>query len=140
MADFNYKGIKKLKFDPKKLKRFLKQNLTGTEIATKLEISEATLYRYLRYLKQLEPLAKMATGTEATDLAILGARARHELTERMSNLSDTALISLMDKAFKQNRLLSGKSTENVAVLTKIIDQAHANIRKKYAKNPGVDNG
>lgn len=133
MGDYRYKGLKKLKFNPKKLKSLLKLKLTGVEISKRLDISEATLYRYLNYLKLQEPKIKEIDRVELTDLTLLGAKARMKLAERIEDMKPIELIALVDRSFQQRRLLQGKSTANVSVLSKIIQEAHKNVGKNLSQ-------
>ncbi len=133
MADYQYKGKKKLKINPKKLKSLLKLKLTGTEIAKRLDVSEATLYRHLRYLKQQASQVKVIDNTEITDLALLGAKARYKLSEKIETMKPIELIALIDRTFQQRRLLQGKSTANVSVLANIIAEAHKQLKAENLK-------
>lgn len=130
MSDYQYKGVKKLKFNPKKLKKLLKLKLTGTEVAERMDISESTLYRYLKYLRTQESKTKEIDSTEITDLALLGAKARMQLSEKIESMKPIELIALIDRTFQQRRLLQGKSTANVSVLANIIAEAHKRIKEK----------
>jgi predicted transcriptional regulator len=133
MADFKYKGKKKLKFDPKKLKSLLAKNLTGKEVAKLVGISEATLYRYTKHLKENKELVGHVADSELTDLTLLGAKARMRLEEKIMTMNPIELIALMDRSFQQRRLLEGKSTQNVSILTSIINEAHEQLKSKLGK-------
>lgn len=133
MPDYQYKGIKKLKFDPKKLKRLLKLKISGKEVAERLDVSEATLYRYLNYLKKQILITKEIDSTEITSLALLGAKARQKLSSIVETMKPIELIALVDRTFQQRRLLQGKSTANVSVLANIISEAHKQIKTENLK-------
>lgn len=133
MADYIYKGVRKLKFDPKKLKRLLKLNLSGKETAKRMSICEATLYRYLVYLKRQELVVKDIDSTELIDLTLLGAKARKKLSEKIEDMKPIELIALVDRTFQQKRLMQGKSTANVSVLANIIAEANKNIKEKLSR-------
>lgn len=133
MADYDYKGVRKLKINPKKLKSLLKLKLTGKEITKRLGVSEATLYRHLRYLKRQAVIVKDIDNTELIDLTLLGAKARKKLSEKIEDMKPIELIALVDRTFQQKRLMQGKSTGNIAVLTSIILEAHKRVKKENLK-------
>ncbi len=130
MPDFKYTAKSRIKFNPKRLKELLVKNLSGQEISKELNISEATLYRYLNYLNLQKPKIKLIGETEITDLALLGAKARMELSTRIETMTPIELIALVDRTFQQRRLLEGKSTENIALLSAIVSEAHTQIRNR----------
>lgn len=133
MADYKYKGVKTLKFNTKKLKRLLKLKIPGTEVAERVGISEATLYRYLNFLKTQSSKITEIDNTEIIDLALLGARARMRLAQRIETMNPIELTAVMDRTFQQRRLLQGKSTANVSVLADIIFEAHKQIKTENLK-------
>jgi len=61
---------------------------------------------------------------EIWDLTVLNVRAKDRLHDLAATMNPIESIALMDRSFQQLRLLEGKSTANVATLTKIIMEAH----------------
>lgn len=61
---------------------------------------------------------------EILDLTVLGVRAKMRLHDLAPTMNPIEAIALMDRSFQQRRLLEGKSTANIATLTKIVEEAH----------------
>lgn len=64
---------------------------------------------------------------EILDLTILNVKAKNRLHDLAPRANMIESIALMDRTFQQLRLLEGKSTQNIATLTKIVEEAHAAI-------------
>jgi len=78
-------------------------------------------------------IVKEVEDTEVVDLSLLGAKARAKLTELIGTMKPIELIALIDRTFQQRRLLQGKSTENVSVLSAIITKSHEQLKASLKK-------
>jgi len=109
---------------------------SATAIGKKLGKSHTTIGKYLRSDVFTDPgmkdLVERLREKELEDLHLLGAKGRQRLHELLDegNSQMIPTIALVDRTFQQRRLLEGKSTANIASLTKIIEAAH-----KPSKNP-----
>jgi hypothetical protein len=97
--------------------------ITGRARNTIANVLNSQVYKDPHFEKKIELIKEK----ELLDLYQIGGRARHHLTNLLEAGSLTPLetIAAMDRSFQQRRLLEGKSTENIASLTKIIEAAHA---------------
>lgn len=112
-------------FDTDAFKALVKQGLKQNKIAKVLSISEGTVSLYI---KQLALEAKECQRIRAYDkeaLILLSFKAK----ERINHLLDTGqlnardCIKLLGVTFEQLRLIEGKSSSNIEVLTRIIQTA-----------------
>ena len=62
---------------------------------------------------------------EILDLTVLNVEAKQRLHEIVPKANVIEALAVVDRTFQQIRLLEGKSTQNIATLTKIIQEAHA---------------
>lgn len=119
---------------------------TPFKIAQILGRSRNTIAKYLSSElfrdPDFEKKVELIKEREVLDLYSLGAKARLHLDDMITKgaLSPLESIALMDRSFQQRRLLEGRSTENVASLTKIIQAAHENVlpKKEIENAPDSD--
>lgn len=123
--DRAYKFKRKYKFNPKVVNSLIKQGHTQRETAKVVGVSEATICLYLKGLEEQKGLQRRADKLQKQDIKRLGLKARVRLNDRIDQdqLTNIELIALMDRAFGQQRLLEGKSTQIVDGLTAIVRKA-----------------
>jgi hypothetical protein len=114
-----------------RMKALQKLGYTDYRISKIVGRSRVTIAKYLQSEiftdPQFEKKVEQIKEKEMLDLYSLGGKARMHLHNMIEQGSLTPLesIALMDRSFQQRRLLEGKSTENIASLTRIIEAAHA---------------
>lgn len=115
-------GTKPTKREIAKMKVLSDIGLSPKAISKKLSRSHHTIGKYLKDAEALnDPIVKQLIEkireTEASDLYLLGAKARHRLHELLdegkSRIIETT--ALLDRSFQQRRLLEGQSTENIDI-------------------------
>ena len=98
-----------------------------TAIATRLGKSHNTVRKYLDSEVFNDPsigrLVERIKEKELEDLYLLGAKGRKRLHELVDagNSKMIESIALVDRVFQQRRLLEGRSTQNIASLSKLIE-------------------
>ena len=70
---------------------------------------------------------------EILDLTVLNVEAKRRLHKIVPRANVIESLAVMDRTFQQIRLLEGKSTQNIATLTKIIQEAHNNEHGPYKR-------
>ena len=103
-------------------------------IANRLGMSANTVDKYLESREaytdpKMEQKIAAIKEKEIWDLTVLNVRAKDRLHDLAATMNPIESIALMDRTFQQLRLLEGKSTANVATLTKIIQEAHEDEEK-----------
>lgn len=101
-------------------------------IAKRTGCSPETINKYLEQAEAYsdpEMAAKIEKikEKEILDLTILNVEAKQRLHQLAPTMNSIEAIALMDRTFQQRRLLEGKSTANIATLTKIIEEAHGDF-------------
>jgi len=104
---------------------------TANAIGKKTERDPKTIRKYLADLKVykdpiIKELIEKIRETEVSDLFLLGAKARRNLHTLLDGgkMGPIENVATMDRAFQQRRLLEGRSTENIGMLSRIIERAH----------------
>lgn len=97
-----------------------------TAIARRMGRSHNTIRKYLRSEVFTDPAISQMVAQikekEIADLYVIGGKARqriHELLDQ-GKMRPIEAVATMDRAFQQRRLLEGRSTENLAVLSQIV--------------------
>ena len=107
------------------------EKLTGHSHNTiKKYLEDQEAYNDPKMIQKIEIIKEK----EILDLTVLnvGAKKRlHEITPRANMIE---CIALMDRSFQQRRLIEGKSTANIATLTKIIEEAHGGDNAPYPRD------
>ena len=105
--------------------------VSPTAISEKMGRSHNTVLKYLSsevyYDPAIAEMVEKIKQKELEDLYLLGAKGRqrlHELIER-GDSQMIPTIALVDRVFQQRRLLEGQSTQNIATLSKLVDEAQA---------------
>ncbi len=134
------RGKKPNKKELARMKAMNDLGVSPTAIAVRMGKSDNTIIRYLKSEVFTDPdismMVEKIKEKEIEDLYLLGAKARmnlHDLAEE-GEMRPIENIALMDRSFQQRRLLEGKSTSNIASLSRIIEGAH--VKKGSSK---VDN-
>lgn len=113
----------------KELARFKVMNdlgLTPNAIAKRTGRDPKTIRKYLISDAYADPdIGRMVDAIkekEVADLYLLGAKARSRLHEHLDGGQTKVIetVALMDRAFQQRRLLEGQSTENIAMVRRMI--------------------
>ena len=99
------------------------------QIEKETGISHSTVAKYLRTQEaysnpKMKQMVAQIKEHEILDLTVLNVRAKERLHKIAARLNPIEAIALMDRTFQQLRLLEGKSTANIASLSKIIQEAH----------------
>jgi hypothetical protein len=122
-------GKKPTKKELAEIKVMAELGESPTSIANRIGRSHNTVLRYLRSEVYNDPaisqLVDRIRNAELADLYLLGAKGRHRLHE-LVDAGETKMIetiALVDRTFQQRRLLEGNSTQNIAILAKIIEAA-----------------
>jgi len=122
-------GRKPDKKELARMKAMSDLGVSPTAIANRLARSHNTVIKYLDSEVFNDPsisrLVERIKEKELEDLYLLGAKGRqrlHELVdEGKSKMIET--IALVDRTFQQRRLLEGRSTQNIASLSRMIEEA-----------------
>ena len=140
-ASLTTKRVKKKGKPPAKREQAQMQAMSelghGTyEIGAMMQRSPNTVRKYISSPmftdEKFKLLVEKYKEQELLDLTVLSIEARARLHDLVPTMTPIECIALMDKSFSQGRLVSGKSTENIFSLRKIISEAHITI--------GVENG
>lgn len=122
-------GKKLTKKDQAEIKALSDMGHTNYAIEQRTGISHNTIDKYLSDQaayndpKMQDKIAKIKE-KEILDLTILNVKAKERLHAIAPTANMIESIALMDRTFQQLRLLEGKSTQNIATLTKIVEEAH----------------
>jgi len=105
---------------------------SGYQIEKETGISHTTVGKYLKDQEaysnpKMKEMVAQIKEHEILDLTVLNVRAKQRLHDVAERLNPIEAIALMDRTFQQIRLLEGKSTTNIASLTKIIQEAHGDM-------------
>lgn len=111
-------------------------------IAKRTGISPNTIKKYLEDAEayadpEMQARIEKIKEREILDLTVLNVQAKQRLHELADKMNPIEAIALMDRTFQQRRLLEGKSTANIASLTKIIEEAHGNFDSGDRKDHGI---
>ena len=103
------------------------------QIEKETGISHTTVGKYLKNQEaysnpKMKEMVAQIKEHEILDLTVLNVRAKQRLHEVAERLNPIEAIALMDRTFQQIRLLEGKSTANISTLTKIVEEAHGDLR------------
>jgi len=106
---------------------------SGYQIEKETGISHTTVGKYLKNQEaysnpKMKEMVAQIKEYEILDLTVLNVRAKQRLHEVAERLNPIEAIALMDRTFQQIRLLEGKSTANISTLTKIVEEAHGDLR------------
>jgi len=106
---------------------------SGYQIEKETGISHTTVGKYLKNQEaysnpKMKEMVAQIKEHEILDLTVLNVRAKQRLHEVAERLNPIEAIALMDRTFQQIRLLEGKSTANISTLTKIVEEAHGDLR------------
>ena len=118
---------------------------TPNAIGNKIGRHHSTVQKYLESEVFTDPdISKMVEqikNKEIDDLYILGAKAKRNLHALADGgkMRPIENIALLDRVFQQRRLVEGKSTQNVASLTRIIEEAHKSNKPKPGSNNKGEN-
>jgi len=114
---------------------------TPNAIANKIGRHHDTVQKYLQSAEvyadpDIQKMVMAIKNKEVDELYILGAKAKRNLHVLADGgkMRPIENIAMLDRVFQQRRLLEGKSTENVANLTKIIELAHKSNNPKPGSN------
>jgi predicted transcriptional regulator len=99
------------------------------QIEKETGIAHTTVGRYLKNQEayadpKMKEMVAQIKEHEILDLTVLNVRAKARLHKIADRMNPIEAIALMDRTFQQIRLVEGKSTQNIASLTKIIQDAH----------------
>ena len=123
------KGKRATKGELARMKAMNELGQSPTAIARRMNKSHNTVIRYLKSEVFTDPDIKLMVAKikekETDDLYLLGAKGRQRLHELLDegNSQMIPTIALVDRTFQQRRLLEGKSTENLASFTKLVEAA-----------------
>jgi hypothetical protein len=122
-------GKKPTKKELARMKAMNEMGESPTSIADRMGRSHNTVIKYLESDVYNDPaIAEMVEKIkekELSDLYLLGAKGRHRLHQLLDQGKSTMIptIALVDRTFQQRRLLEGNSTQNIHMLSKIIESA-----------------
>ncbi len=138
------RGKKPNKQELARMKALSDMGESNRSIARQLGKGHTTVKKYLNSDvfndPEIDKMVERIKSTEATDLYMLGVKARRNLHV----LADAGImrpienIALMDRVFQQRRLLEGRSTMNVGLKTQLIMAAHKQDKPQGDKGNGQE--
>lgn len=114
------------------IKALSEMGLSNYAIEKRTGISHNTVDKYLsdaeayKDPKMAEKIQKIKE-KEVLDLTLLNIKAKQRLHDIVPRANVIESLAVMDRTFQQIRLIEGKSTQNIATLTKIVEEAHASM-------------
>ena len=119
---------------------------SNRSIARQMGKGHTTVKKYLNSAvfndPDIDKMVERIKETEATDLYMLGVKARRNLhvLADAGKMRPIENIALMDRVFQQRRLLEGRSTMNVGIHTQLVLAAEAEDQpQRGKKSPQNDN-
>ncbi len=124
-------GKKPNKKELARMKALSDMGESNRSIARRMGKGHATIKKYLNSAVFTDPdidkMVERIKETEATDLYMLGVKARrnlHILADE-GKMRPIENIALMDRVFQQRRLLEGRSTVNLGIKTQLVLRCEA---------------
>ena len=124
-------GKKPNKKELARMKAMADMGESNRSIARQMGKGHATVKRYLNSDvfndPDIDKMVERIKETEATDLYMLGVKARRNLhvLADAGKMRPIENIALMDRVFQQRRLIEGRSTMNIGLHTQLVLTAEA---------------
>lgn len=135
------KGRKLRKSSKANITALSQLGMTNSQIEKRTGHSHHTIKAYLESAEaysdpNMARMVEQLKEKEILDLTVLNTEAKARLHELAPRMNPIEAIALMDRTFQQQRLLEGKSTANIATLTKFIQEAHDAAPKEQKDGGG----
>ena len=133
------RGKKPNKQELARMKALSDMGESNRSIARQLGKGHTTVKKYLNSDvfndPDIDKMVERIKETEATDLYMLGVKARRNLhiLADAGKMRPIENIALMDRVFQQRRLLEGRSTMNVGLHTQLVLAAEAEDQPQRGK-------
>lgn len=118
------------------IKALAELNNSMNAIERRTGINRGTVAKYLadheayNDPKIMDAVAKIKEG-EIADLTVLNIEAKDRLHQLAPVMNPIEAIALMDRSFQQLRLLEGKSTQNIATISKLVAGANPELEDDF---------